>query len=103
MLYDLQPVHNALKLCVQAVSSSVLVPRFTESSIKKKLFLVIRMISKKSKTNLLVKTVIPCEILKQKRFPRNSCSKGSARFRINASGGVPLQKSCKSQVIKTNI
>ena len=35
-------------------------------------------------------------MFKQKRFL--SCSKGFARFGINVSGGVHLQKSCRSQV-----
>ena len=34
----------------------------------------------------------------QKQFPRNSCSKVFARFRINVITGVHLQKSCRSQV-----
>ena len=46
-----------------------------------------RLVSEKSKTNLLVKTMIPCEILKQKCFLRNSCFNGFARFQINVSGG----------------
>ena len=45
----------------------------------------------------MVKTVIPCKILKQKHFPINSCSQGFVRFQINVSVGVHLQKSSKSQ------
>ena len=45
----------------------------------------------------IVKTVIPWKILKQKHFPRNSCSKDFVRFQIYVTGGVHLQKSCKSQ------
>ena len=44
--------------------------------------------------------MIPCEIFNQKRFPRNSCSKGFAKFRKNVSGGVHLQKSCRGQIFK---
>ena len=59
---------------------------------------MIKLVSDKSKTNLLVKTVIRWGILKLRRFPRNSCSKKFAKFRINVSSGVYLQKSFKSQV-----
>ena len=64
---------------------------------RKTLFLVIRLVSQKSKANLLVKTMILCEILKQKRFPRKRCSKGSARLRKNVSDGFRLQKSSKTR------
>ena len=47
---------------------------------------------------MLVKTVILYEIFKQKCFSKNSCSEVLAWFRINASGGVHLQKSCRNQV-----
>ena len=42
--------------------------------------------------------MIPRKIFEQKCFHRNRCSKGFARFRINVSGGVHLQKSCRKPV-----
>ena len=61
----------------------------TEVVICKTLFQMIKPI-------IFVKTVIPCDMFKPKRFLRNSCSKD---FRINVSGGVHLQKRCRSQVL----
>ena len=54
---------------------------------------MIRLVSQKSKTYHICKN---SEMFKQKRFL--SCSKGFARFGINVSGEVHLQKSCRSQV-----
>ena len=68
-------------------------------SSKNTLVLAIRLVSQKSKTNRLVKAVLPYQIIKQKFSPRNSCSKGFARFQINVNGGVHLQKSLKNQVL----
>ena len=65
----------------------------------KTLVLVMRLVPQKSKNNLLLKTVIPSEILNQKCLPRNSCSKAFARFHVIVSGGVHLPKSCKNEVI----
>ena len=42
----------------------------------------------------------PCEIFKQRSFPRCSFSKAFSEFRINVSGGDHLQKICRSQVFK---
>ena len=41
--------------------------------------------------------MIPSKILKQERFPWNSCSKGFIGFQINVICGVHLQKSHKRQ------
>ena len=35
--------------------------------------------------------------MKQKCFPRNSCSKDLERSQMNVSGGVHLQERCKNQ------
>lgn len=59
---------------------------------QKALYLVVRFFSQKSKI------VIPYKIFKQKCFPRNSSSKGFAKFRIHVSGEFHLQKSCRGQV-----
>ena len=61
-----------------------------------------RLMEQKSQTNLLIEKVIRCQILKQKRLPRNSCSKGFAGFRTNVSEGVHIQKSYKIQVFNFN-
>ena len=60
---------------------------------------MIRLASQKKETIILIKTVTPCKIFQKKHFPRNSCSKGFSKFRLNVSGGVHLQKSCSSQVV----
>ena len=60
----------------------------------KTLFLMIRLVSQKTKTNLLLKTVIPCKILKHKRFPKTSFPISQ----ISVNGEVHLQKSWKNQV-----
>ena len=71
----------------------ILVPLFTKNFAEKHSFLWSDWSHRKMKPIILVKTMIPREIFKQKRFLRNSCLKDLAIFQINISDGVHLQKS----------
>ena len=82
----------------QVVSARSLVLKFHWNAYGKATFLKIRLVSQRNKTNLLVNKVISWEVLKQKCFHRNSCSKGFSRVWVHVNSGVHLQKSCKSQI-----
>ena len=106
---NLQSVQNELTLHIQWYNiffkqsvQVVLLPCFTERFVENALSSDhIGLIE--NKINLLVKTVLPYKILKQKRFPRNSYSKGFTRFEVNVSGAFCLQRSCRHQLCERSL
>ena len=82
----------------QEVSATRSGPTLTESFAEKRSFFFSGKSHKKVKPIILVNTVIPCKIFKQKRFHRSNYLKGFGKSRRNVIGGVHLKKSCGGQI-----
>ena len=110
MHYNFQPVHNKLTHDrTESFSSSHCKLIWSNPSLKvsakgnlstDQIGRKEKPIHRKKKSIILVKAVIPCQLFKQKHFYGNGFSKDFARFWIDISGGVHLQKSCNFNFTK---